>query len=218
MVRERIERLKRERGWEFVFFGANMDAIVEAGKIGIEPDHAHNYSATSAGIQAAYSAMSAVSTSYRTGGGMGMQLASEPANNDDEEEESLVDAIARQVGAIPHDISDEEKEETLREFYEIFAPVNMERDLKAIRENWAPAAVIIDACRLREDDIDRQGKEEAPAKSMRRLHCCRASCPRTPSRWDDSLSATQGGYTTKMKLAYYGDISMRPRQAMRTWS
>lgn len=68
MIRERIEHQKQKHGWEFIFFGANMDAIAEAGKIGIDADRAQNYCADSLGTQSAYTAMSAFSTSFRMGG------------------------------------------------------------------------------------------------------------------------------------------------------
>ena len=66
-IKARIERQKEKYGWEFIFLGANMDAVVEAGKLGIAADRAQNYFADSDGTTAAYAAMSAVSTSLRTG-------------------------------------------------------------------------------------------------------------------------------------------------------
>lgn len=68
MIKERIEHQKEKYGWEFIFFGANMDAIAEAGKIGIAADRTQNYHADAPGTQSAYSAMSAMSTAFRTGG------------------------------------------------------------------------------------------------------------------------------------------------------
>ena len=68
MIKERIEHQRQKYGWEFIFFGANMDAIVEAGKIGIAADRAQNYSADTYGTQSAYTAMSAMSSAFRTGG------------------------------------------------------------------------------------------------------------------------------------------------------
>lgn len=68
MIRERIEHQRQKYGWEFIFFGANMDAIAEAGKIGIDADRALNYQADAFGTQSAYTAMSALSTAFRTGG------------------------------------------------------------------------------------------------------------------------------------------------------
>ena len=66
-IKKRIERQKEKYGWEFVFFGANMDAIAEAGKLGIDADRAQNYNADSVGTHMAYTAMSAISTAYRGG-------------------------------------------------------------------------------------------------------------------------------------------------------
>ncbi len=66
-IKTRIERQKEKYGWEFVFFGANMDAVMEAGKLGIEADRAQNYCADAIGTSVAYTAMSAFSTAYRGG-------------------------------------------------------------------------------------------------------------------------------------------------------
>lgn len=53
-VRQAVEK-HREQGWEFIFLGANMDAVGEAGRIGISADRAATYYADSDGIDAAYS-------------------------------------------------------------------------------------------------------------------------------------------------------------------
>ena len=66
-VKTRIERQKQKYGWEFVFFGANMDAVMEAGKLGIAADRAQNYCADAIGTSKVYTAMSAFSTAYRDG-------------------------------------------------------------------------------------------------------------------------------------------------------
>ncbi len=87
MIRERIEHQKKKYGWEFIFFGANMDAIAEAGKIGIAADRAQNYSADPFGTQSAYSAMSAMSSAFRTGG----EISSD---TDDEQPQSMKAALA----------------------------------------------------------------------------------------------------------------------------
>jgi len=68
MIRDRIEHQKQKYGWEFIFFGANMDAIAEAAKIGIHANRARNYTADSLGTQSAYFAMSAISSAFRSGG------------------------------------------------------------------------------------------------------------------------------------------------------
>ncbi len=42
-VKRMVERQKEKYGWEFLFLGANMDAIETAGRFGIAPDRAANY-------------------------------------------------------------------------------------------------------------------------------------------------------------------------------
>ena len=64
-IKIRIELQKQKYGWEFVFFGANMDSVMEAGKLGIAADRAQNYCADAIGTSVAYTAMSAFSTAYR---------------------------------------------------------------------------------------------------------------------------------------------------------
>ena len=66
-IKTRIEYQKQKYGWEFVFFGANMDAVLEAGKLGISAEYAQNYRADASGTSIAYTAMSAISTAYRGG-------------------------------------------------------------------------------------------------------------------------------------------------------
>ena len=64
-IKARIEYQKQKYGWEFVFFGANMDAVLEAEKLGISAEYAQNYRADASGTSTAYSAISAISTAYR---------------------------------------------------------------------------------------------------------------------------------------------------------
>ena len=42
-VKQMIERQKKKYGWEFLFLGANIDAIETAGHFGIDADKAANY-------------------------------------------------------------------------------------------------------------------------------------------------------------------------------
>ncbi|MBQ9210120.1 MAG: VWA domain-containing protein [Clostridia bacterium] len=42
-VKKLVERQKEQYGWEFLFLGANIDAIETAGRFGITPDRAANY-------------------------------------------------------------------------------------------------------------------------------------------------------------------------------
>lgn len=56
-VKELIEQQK-EKGWEFIFLGANIDAAEVAEHIGIDADRAVNYHADSEGTQEVYGAVS----------------------------------------------------------------------------------------------------------------------------------------------------------------
>ena len=53
-VREMIRRQKEKYGWEFLFLGANIDAVETAGRMGIAPDRAVNYHCDSAGTRLNY--------------------------------------------------------------------------------------------------------------------------------------------------------------------
>lgn len=63
-VRKMIEA-KKESGWEFIFIGANIDAVSAAADIGISEDRAVNYTASACGTASVYDAMSAVTSSVR---------------------------------------------------------------------------------------------------------------------------------------------------------
>lgn len=53
-VKNMIQRQKEKYGWEFLFLGANIDAVETAGHLGIAPDRAVNYHCDSAGTQLNY--------------------------------------------------------------------------------------------------------------------------------------------------------------------
>ena len=66
-IKKMIESAK-EKGWEFLFLGANIDAAEEAARIGISRERAANYHATGIGTAAMFGAMSeTVSNFSRTG-------------------------------------------------------------------------------------------------------------------------------------------------------
>ena len=50
----------KEKGWEFIFMGANMDAIAEASKFGIKASRAVAYYQDEAGVKENYSAIGSV--------------------------------------------------------------------------------------------------------------------------------------------------------------
>ena len=52
-----IERQKERYGWEFLFLGANMDAVAAASRFGIDADRAVRYNCDSAGIALNYEAV-----------------------------------------------------------------------------------------------------------------------------------------------------------------
>ena len=53
-VKEMIQRQKEQYGWEFLFLGANIDAVETAGHLGIAPDRAVNYHCDSEGTRLNY--------------------------------------------------------------------------------------------------------------------------------------------------------------------
>ena len=66
-VRQLVERQKREFGWEFLFLGANIDAIRTARRFGIGADRAVNYHADSRGTQLNYQVVSETVSCMRAG-------------------------------------------------------------------------------------------------------------------------------------------------------
>lgn len=60
-----INRQQTEYNWEFLFLGANIDAIAAAGDIGIAPDFAATYQADSLGTQMNFDAVDYVVSSVR---------------------------------------------------------------------------------------------------------------------------------------------------------
>ena len=62
-VKKMIERKKKKHDWEFLFLGANIDAVETAKNYGIDESRAVNYHSDSAGTSINYEAMSdAIST------------------------------------------------------------------------------------------------------------------------------------------------------------
>ncbi len=57
-VRQMIRHQKEKYGWEFLFLGANIDAVQTAGRFGIHADRAVNYHADSKGTQVNFEVLS----------------------------------------------------------------------------------------------------------------------------------------------------------------
>lgn len=64
-VREMIEHEKSEHGWEFIFLGANIDAIATAERFGIRKDRTANYNADREGTLLNYEVISDTVSSFR---------------------------------------------------------------------------------------------------------------------------------------------------------
>lgn len=58
-VRKMIERQKKKYGWEFLFIGANIDAVETAARFGIDRNRAVNYHADSKGTEVLYDTLAA---------------------------------------------------------------------------------------------------------------------------------------------------------------
>jgi uncharacterized protein YegL len=67
-VRALIARQKAEYGWEFIFLGANIDAVQTAGRFGIAPDRAVDYLADSEGTKLNFKAMASAAAAFRETG------------------------------------------------------------------------------------------------------------------------------------------------------
>ena len=64
-VRRRIQQQTEQSGWEFLFIGANIDAVQTAGRFGIAPDRAVNYRADKKGTHVLYECVSRAVGSIR---------------------------------------------------------------------------------------------------------------------------------------------------------
>lgn len=66
-VRKMIEKRKRKNGWEFLFLGANIDAVETAGDLGIDACRAAMYVADECGTAVMFNGASAALSSIRCG-------------------------------------------------------------------------------------------------------------------------------------------------------
>lgn len=57
-IRNMVEHQKSKYGWEFIFLGANIDAVATAKSFGISPDRAANFNSDSEGTQLNYEILS----------------------------------------------------------------------------------------------------------------------------------------------------------------
>lgn len=64
-IKEMVEHQTQKYSWEFIFLGANMDAIAEGTSLGVKASSSHSYAATGTGIRSAYGLMSSAVTQSR---------------------------------------------------------------------------------------------------------------------------------------------------------
>lgn len=64
-VKKMIERQKEKYGWEFLFIGANIDAVETAKRYGINEDRAVNYNADAKGTGILYESVACAVTNVR---------------------------------------------------------------------------------------------------------------------------------------------------------
>ena len=64
-VKKMIEHQKAKYGWEFIFLGANIDAVETAKRFGIAPNRAQNYHADSEGVELNFRVMSDTIAKFR---------------------------------------------------------------------------------------------------------------------------------------------------------
>ena len=87
-VKAMVEKEKEQHGWEFIFLGANMDAIEVAGRYGIGANRAVTYSCDAEGTQANFRAVSEAASSFR----------SAPCMSEDWADEVKMDQARRKAG------------------------------------------------------------------------------------------------------------------------
>jgi len=68
IVKQMIEEQTNKYNWQFIFLGANIDAISEAESLGIKKDYASNYGWSAQGVESVYETMDSMTTSFRNSG------------------------------------------------------------------------------------------------------------------------------------------------------
>lgn len=76
-IKEMIDHQQGVYKWEFVFLGANQDAIQESSNYGVQAQNAMTFSASSAGVHAAYASMSRNLGDVRTGASLSTAFTAE---------------------------------------------------------------------------------------------------------------------------------------------
>ncbi|MGG3563214.1 vWA domain-containing protein [Neobacillus rhizosphaerae] len=66
-IKKMVQDQKEKYGWEFLFLGANIDAVTTAARFGIEEDFAVDYHADEVGTQLNYEAVNEAVSNLRSG-------------------------------------------------------------------------------------------------------------------------------------------------------
>mgnify|MGYP000860618975 CR=1 FL=1 len=69
-LRELVKRQEDEAGWEFIFLGANIDAVQVAGDVGIPAENAATFACDVAGVRTNFEALGAMISSFAKGAGI----------------------------------------------------------------------------------------------------------------------------------------------------
>jgi len=89
-VMEMIDRHQIEDNWEFIFIGANQDAIQAGGGMGIRAGATLNYTQDAVGTRSMYSSLSKGMTTYRCAAVADTLDANFFAEEDEEEQDELI--------------------------------------------------------------------------------------------------------------------------------
>lgn len=76
-VKKMIERQKEKYGWEFLFIGANIDAVETAARYGINSDRAVNYNADGQGTHILYESVAKAVCNVRASATLGADWSEE---------------------------------------------------------------------------------------------------------------------------------------------
>ena len=85
-VKKMVERQKEKYGWEFLFLGANIDAIEVAGRFGISADRAVNYECDAVGTAVNYKVLSKAVSQVRAATGCSAMALSDDWKEEIEED------------------------------------------------------------------------------------------------------------------------------------
>lgn len=85
-VRELVEQYREEHDWEFLFIGANQDAVLTATEMGIEADKSLDMAHSGDGTQAAYESTSRNISEARQTGSAGGYTEADRQRQDDADE------------------------------------------------------------------------------------------------------------------------------------